>query len=277
MEKISEHRCFGGSVAYYKHASIETKSDMRFSVFLPPQVQFGKVPVLYFLAGLTCTEENFTTKAGAYRYASELGLAIVAPDTSPRGDAVPDEEGWDFGKGAGFYIDATVEPWNENYRMESYIAKELTKLVIEQFPLDETRQGIFGHSMGGHGALTLYFKYPEIFKSVSAFSPICAPSQCRWGEKAFSNYIGTDRKEWKKHDASELVRVSKNKSQSILIDQGGSDPFLKEKLKPEIFEASCGEAGQNLILNYRDGYDHGYFFIQSFVEDHLKHHASLLG
>lgn len=277
MAKLSSHKCFGGTLSYHKHASNETKCDMRFTVFLPPGAEGKKYPFLFFLAGLTCTEENFTTKAGAYKRAAELGIALIAPDTSPRGDDVPDQEGWDFGKGAGFYLDATEAPWNINYRMESYIARELYDLVTKDLPLEKTRCGIFGHSMGGHGALSLYFKYPEIFKSVSAFSPIAAPMQCPWGEKAFTGYLGADKASWKNHDASQLVQLSKNKDVPILIDQGLSDPFLKEQLKPEIFEAACRQAGQKLLMNYREGYDHGYFFIQSFLDAHLEHHASILG
>lgn len=277
MERLSSHKCFGGEVSYYKHASIETKCDMRFTVFLPPQARDGKVPVLFFLAGLTCTEENFTTKANAYKRASELGIALVAPDTSPRGENVPDQEGWDFGKGAGFYIDATESPWSINFRMESYIAKELPELIGPNFAVDMDRCGVFGHSMGGHGALTLYFKYPKIFKSVSAFAPIVRPTQCPWGEKAFTGYLGKDKNVWAEHDASELVKLSIRKDTTILIDQGLSDPFLKEQLKTEVFGSACKEAGQKILLNYREGYDHSYFFIQSFIDDHIEHHASLLG
>lgn len=279
METISSQKCHGGAISVYKHASTETGTDMRFSLFVPPDVQNGAAPVLIWLSGLTCTEENFTTKANAYKRASELGLAILAPDTSPRGDNVPDEAGYDIGKGAGFYVDATQEPWAKNYRMESYITEEIPALMRSAFPgLDTGRMGIFGHSMGGHGALTLFLRHNGLFKSVSAFSPICAPAQCPWGDKAFTVYLGKDQDRWLSHDASALMEgyLDAASLPPILIDQGTADQFLKDQLKPEKFEAACKKAGATLTLRMQDGYDHSYFFIQSFINDHLDHHAAIL-
>lgn len=282
LNKLSEHACFDGRVAYYQHHSATLKCDMRFTVFIPPNSEGKKNPVVTYLAGLTCTEDNFTTKSGAYKLAAELGLVLVAPDTSPRGDHVPDEEAWDFAKGAGFYVDATERPWNENYRMYSYITKELNSLIVENFPVDGARQGIFGHSMGGHGALTLYLKNQDIYKSVSAFAPITSPTQCPWGHKALSKYLGGspdgDMELWAQHDATQLMKsLGDAKARPmILIDQGLSDPFLEEQLKPHLFEEACADVGQKLTLRRHDGYDHGYFFIQSFMEDHLRHHVGIL-
>lgn len=278
LEKISEHGCFGGRLAYYKHASETLKCDMRFTVFTPPKAEGKKLPVVTYLAGLTCTEDNFTTKGAAYKTAAECGLVLVAPDTSPRGDDVPDEDAWDFGKGAGFYVDATESPWDKNYRMASYITQELNSLIVENFPVDATRQGIFGHSMGGHGALTLYLKNRDIYKSVSAFAPIVAPSQCPWGHKALGKYLGEDAEIWAEHDAVALIEKADNAASwpEILIDQGLDDPFLKEQLKPHFFEEACAVAGQKLTLRRHAGYDHGYFFIQSFMEDHIRHHGGIL-
>lgn len=276
METISSQACHGGTISVYKHDAQSTNCAMRFSLFVPPQAVNGAVPVLLWLSGLTCTEENFTTKAGAYKKAAELGIAILAPDTSPRGEDVADAEGYDIGKGAGFYVDATQEPWSRHYRMESYIARELPEFCRKNFPaLDFNRCGVFGHSMGGHGALSLFFRHRDLFKSVSAFSPIVAPSQVPWGTKAFTAYLGNDSAAWKEHDACELARNAKDVPE-ILIDQGTADQFLKEQLKPELFEAACKEAGIPLKLRMRDGYDHSYFFIQSFIDDHLTHHAALL-
>tara|TARA_R110002096_G_scaffold257381_1_gene451029 strand:- start:387667 stop:388506 length:840 start_codon:yes stop_codon:yes gene_type:complete len=278
MELKSAHRCHGGMVNYYSHAADSTKCDMNFSVFLPEQARSGNCPALFYLAGLTCTEDNFTTKAGAYRIAAELGIILIAPDTSPRGDHVPDEDGWDFAKGAGFYVDATEEPWSEHYNMYSYVADELYALIGDNFPVDKNRIGIFGHSMGGHGALTIYLKNRDKFKSVSAFAPIVSPMNCPWGHKALGNYIGEDRTAWANYDACALVSAGGDASSSaeILIDQGLDDPFLKSQLMPERFETACEDVEQKLILRRHQGYDHGYFFISSFVEDHLKHHARIL-
>lgn len=278
MEKLSEHGCFGGRVAYYQHASETLGCDMRFTVFTPPGAEGKKLPIVTYLAGLTCTEENFTAKGGAYATAAECGLVLVAPDTSPRGDHVPDEDAWDFGKGAGFYVDATQSPWDKNYQMYSYITQELNRLIVDNFPVDGARQGIFGHSMGGHGALTLYLKNQDIYKTVSAFAPIVAPSQCPWGRKALGGYLGDDPALWAGHDATELMKKSGDGASRlrVLIDQGLDDPFLDEQLKPHLFEEACVTMGQKLTLRRHEGYDHGYFFIETFMEDHIRHHAGLL-
>lgn len=279
METLSTQKCHGGTVSVYRHQSKETGGDMRFSLFVPPQAADGKVPVLIWLSGLTCTEENFTAKAGAYKRAAELGLAILAPDTSPRGDNVADEAGYDIGKGAGFYVDATQEPWAKHYRMESYVAEELPALMRHEFPgLDAGRIGISGHSMGGHGALTLFLRHKGLFRSVSAFSPICAPTQCPWGQKAFSAYLGKDQSSWLSHDAAALMEAYPDAASlpPILIDQGTADQFLHDQLKPSTFEAACAKAGAELTLRLQDGYDHSYFFIQSFIDGHLDHHAAIL-
>jgi S-formylglutathione hydrolase len=249
---------------------------MRFAVFQPPQARARPVPVLYYLAGLTCTEETFMIKAGAQRVAAELGLMLVAPDTSPRETRYPgDDASWDFGLGAGFYIDATEKPWSGAYRMESYVAEELPVLVAASFPADPKRQGIFGHSMGGHGALSLALRHPQRFRSCSAFAPIAAPSRCPWGEKAFGGYLGADRARWREHDACELV-ARRPFGSPILVDQGLADPFLAEQLLPHLLEAACEKSGQALTLRRHEGYDHGYFFIQTFVADHLRFHSSQL-
>lgn len=276
METLSQHHCHGGVLGYYRHAATETSCAMRFTVFQPPQAQQGTVPVLYFLSGLTCTEDNFTVKAGAYKKAAELGIAIVAPDTSPRGDDVPDDEAYDLGKGAGFYLDATHAPWATHFRMESYVTKELPALIAAQFPaIDATHAGISGHSMGGHGALTLFFRHRDLYKSVSAFSPICAPTQVPWGEKAFTAYLGNDRKAWEQHDAC-ILAASATNVPTILIDQGMADQFLESQLKPALFEGVCAASGIPLTLRRHDKYDHSYFFIQSFIDDHVTHHARTL-
>tara|TARA_R110001599_G_scaffold159240_8_gene346585 strand:- start:155 stop:994 length:840 start_codon:yes stop_codon:yes gene_type:complete len=276
MDIISEQACFGGTQGFYKHTSSETGSEMRFAVYQPPHAKAGKVPVLYYLAGLTCNEETATIKAGAQRYAAEHGLMLVMPDTSPRDVGLPgEEEDWDFGTGAGFYLDAVKEPWAGAYRMYSYVTDELRLLIDGEFNVDVHRVGIFGHSMGGHGALTIALKNPEIYKSVSAFAPISSPMQCPWGEKVFLGYLGTDKASWSEYDATELVKHGKRTSH-ILIDQGGADQFLNEQLKPEIFEGVCKEEGQPLTLRMQDGYDHSYYFIQTFMEDHIRHHATLL-
>lgn len=276
LETISEQRCFGGIQGSYRHASSECNSAMRFSVFQPPQAARGKVPVLYFLAGLTCTEETFMIKAGAQRVAAELGLMLVAPDTSPRQTGVEGATGdWEFGEGAGFYLDATQAPFAKHFRMYSYVARELPELIERHFPGDHARCGISGHSMGGHGALTLALKNPQQYRSVSAFAPIVAPSRVPWGEKAFSRYLGEDRKTWADVDACELL-ARRTFPGTILIDQGSADKFLTEQLRPEWLEAACKASGQSLMLRRQDGYDHSYWFIASFIEDHLRHHAQVL-
>lgn len=277
FEIISETACFGGTIGYYKHQSASTGTEMRFTVFTPAAAKDGPVPVLTWLSGLTCTEDNFTTKAGAYKKAAELGLMIVAPDTSPRGDGVPDDEAYDFGCGAGFYLDATEEPWAEHFKMESYITKDLQEVIFANFAGDRSKQGIFGHSMGGHGALTLGMKNSDIYNSISAFSPIVSPTECPWGQKALSGYLGSDRESWSSYDACKLMQASDGSHGEILIDQGMADPFLEEQLKPQLFEAACGGVGQAVNVRRHDGYDHGYFFISTFVDDHLVHHAKLLG
>ena len=279
MELTSEHGCFGGMQRFYKHDSKEIGLPMRFSVFLPPQATQGPAPALIYLAGLTCNEETFMTKAGAQRMAAELGLVLIAPDTSPRGANAPGEaESWDFGEGAGFYLDATQTPCAKNWRMESYITKELLLLITQNFAVDTQRIGIFGHSMGGHGALTLALRHPALFKSVSAFAPICAPTQCPWGRKAFTGYLGTDESNWATHDATSLMNQFSSAPfpGGILIDQGLTDKFLAEQLHPDLFETACAAAKQPLTLRYNAGYDHGYYFISSFMEDHLRHHARRL-
>ncbi|MDI1300298.1 MAG: S-formylglutathione hydrolase [bacterium] len=281
LQLLSEHACFGGVQRFYQHDSVAIGLPMKFGVFLPPQALCAppqKVPVLFYLAGLTCNEETFAIKAGAQRFAALHGLALVTPDTSPRGAGIPGEaDDWDFGIGAGFYLDATQEPWAAHYRMESYIALELPVVLAAALPLDRNRAGIFGHSMGGHGALTLALKYPQQFRSVSAFAPIAAPARCPWGEKAFSGYLGDDREAWNKHDASVLMAQAKNPfPEGILIDQGLADKFLVNQLHPEQFEAACAAAGQALTLRHHAAYDHGYYFIATFVADHVAHHAGIL-
>ena len=277
LELISEHQCFGGSQRFYKHQSAEIGLPMRFSIFLPPQTQVGKSPALFFLAGLTCTEETFMIKAGAQRVAAEQGLVLITPDTSPRGANIPGEiDSWDFGIGAGFYVDATVAPWNRHYRMYSYI-RELHETVLKEFPVDSERVGIFGHSMGGHGALVIALRNPYLFRSVSAFAPICAPSQCPWGRKAFSGYLGADERNWEQYDATRLMSEMKQPFPAgILIDQGLNDKFLSEQLFPEAFEGACRRAGQPLELRRHNGYDHGYYFISSFIEEHIRFHSERL-
>lgn len=275
LNRLSLVRCFGGEVQFHQHFSTACQCDMTFSVFIPPQASQGPVPVLYFLSGLTCTADNFTTKAGAQRYAAQQGLMLVAPDTSPRGEVPDDEASWDLGKGAGFYVDATEAPWASHYRMYSYVTEELPRLIAAHFPVDSDRQSIMGHSMGGHGALVCALRNPERYRSVSALAPIVAPMHCPWGEKAFSSYLGSDRETWKAYDASELVK-SANFSRSILIDQGEADTFLEVQLKPERFVAACEEAQQLLTLRRQPGYDHSYYFIASFIEDHIKHHVMAL-
>ncbi|MGD9843702.1 MAG: S-formylglutathione hydrolase [Steroidobacteraceae bacterium] len=279
LKCVSQHACFGGHVGFYQHAASSTNCVMKFSVFTPPQAAHGKVPVLYYLAGLTCTEETFMIKAGAQRVAAELGLMLVAPDASPRGVPLPgDSDNWDFGVGAGFYVDATEQPWLQHYRMYSYTTVELPQIIASNFMADMQRQGIFGHSMGGHGALTIGLKNPEQYRSISAFAPIVAPMHCPWGANAFTGYLGDDKTTWQPYDATWLMSQvgSGNAKTPILIDQGLSDQFLDSQLQPQLFEAACQQAGYPLVLRRHAGYDHGYYFISSFVEDHLRHHARLL-
>jgi len=281
MEKISSNQCFGGTQATYKHASDACGTDMQFAIYLPPQAlqeetNNQEVPVLWYLSGLTCTEENATVKAGAQQYAAQQGFALVMPDTSPRGAGIEGEDqDYDLGTGAGFYLDATQAPWSKHYQMSTYITEELQNLVIENFPIDANKQGITGHSMGGHGALTLGLKHPELYRSISAFSPICAPSQCDWGKKAFENYLGNNQQDWQQYDANELV-LAGHKSTEVLIDQGDQDNFLENQLKPEIFSKSCQAMNQPLNLRMQAGYDHSYFFIATFIAEHIAFHAKQL-
>jgi len=282
LELLSEHACHGGVQRFYRHDSATIGLPMRFSVFLPTQalaVPAQRVPALFYLAGLTCTEETFAIKAGAQRFAAEHGLMLVAPDTSPRGAGVPGEaDNWDFGLGAGFYVDATEAPWSAHWRMESYVARELFGLVTTALPADASRIGIFGHSMGGHGALVLAQRHPQRFRSVSAFAPIAAPMQCPWGQKAFSGYLGQDRARWAQYDASALMQAQAAAPfpGGILVDQGLADKFLAEQLHPEAFETACAAVGQPLTLRRHAGYDHGYYFIETFISDHIRHHAAQL-
>lgn len=277
LELVSQAHCFGGEQQYYKHESAVLKCNMRFSIFLPPQAKTAECPVVWYLSGLTCTEDNATVKAGFQRVAAELGLIIVCPDTSPRGDVVADDDAYDLGQGAGFYLNATEQPWARHFQMESYIIDELPELVGANFPADMTRQAISGHSMGGHGALTLAFKKPERFKSVSAFSPICSPINCPWGQKVLPAYLGDNMAAWRKHDACALLEDKGAIEADILVDQGLADNFLEEQLKPELLEAAAAACGQSLEVRRQVGYDHSYFFIASFMEDHLRFHAERLG
>ncbi len=277
METRSQHACFGGTMGFYSHPSTATGTEMRFAVFLPPQAQQGRCPALYYLAGLTCTEETFAIKAGAQRLAAEYGLALVMPDTSPRGLDLPgDTASWDFGVGAGFYLDATAAPWAANYRMASYVTQELPALVEANFPIRPDRRGVFGHSMGGHGALVTALREPSRWHSVSAFAPIANPAAVPWGEKAFTGYLGPDRAAWAAWDASLLVRKRPYPG-PILVDQGRDDQFLTSQLHPEALEQAAAASGQELTLRRQPG-DHSYWFIQTFVADHMAHHArQLLG
>ncbi|HEX9172605.1 MAG TPA: S-formylglutathione hydrolase [Telluria sp.] len=278
LELISEHACFGGTQRFYRHQSQAIGLPMRFSIFVPAAAADARLPVLFYLAGLTCTEETFATKAGAQRVAAAEGMILVAPDTSPRGADVPGEtDSWDFGAGAGFYLDATAEPWSRHYRMYSYIL-ELRALVLANFAADGERVGIFGHSMGGHGALVMALRNPDLFRSVSAFAPIAAPMRCPWGQKAFGGYLGPDSAAWRAWDASELMAgMQAPFPGGILIDQGLDDKFLAEQLYPDAFEAACRQAGQPLELRRHPGYDHGYYFIATMMEDHLRFHRRQLG
>lgn len=278
VELLSDHACRGGTQRFLAHDSAATGGRMRVGVYLPPQASQGPCPVLVFLAGLTCTHETFAVKAGAQRVAAELGLVLVTPDTSPRGTGIEGATAdWDFGEGAGFYLDATAAPWSTRFRMESYVVDELTTLLRSDFAAtcDVDRMGVFGHSMGGHGALTLALRHPGVYRSVSAFAPVAAPMRCPWGEKAFSRYLGGDRSAWAAHDATELVAAG-GRAPPILVDQGLADAFLAEQLRIDDFETACRAAGQPLELRRHAGYDHGYWFVQSFVADHLRHHARTL-
>jgi S-formylglutathione hydrolase len=278
LDIISEHACFGGVQAFYRHDSRETGLPMRFSVFHPPQEQRQLMPVLFYLAGLTCTEETFMIKAGAQRWAAQYGVMLVAPDTSPRNTGIAGaQQDWDFGEGAGFYVDATQAPWSRHFRMESYIVHELRELVLQEFNADAERVGIFGHSMGGHGALMLALRHPQFFRSVSALAPIASPTRCPWGQKAYSRYFGDDRIVWDAHDASELMKQCTTPfPDGILIDQGLGDQFLDAQLRTHDFEHACVVAEQPLDLRWHAGYDHGYYFIATFMEDHLAFHSRRL-
>jgi len=278
VEVLSTQRCFGGVQGFYRHPSDSCGLPMRFSVYSPPQAEHGPVPVLYCLAGLTCNEETFLTKAGAQRMAAELGLMLVAPDTSPRETGIEGEaEDWEFGNGAGFYLDALIDPWSKHFKMASYVSRELPAVIAATFAVDASRSGICGHSMGGHGALTIALRNPGKYRSVSAFAPIVAPSVVPWGAKAFPRFLGEERAHWADYDACALLASGRRFPGKILIDQGMADKFLDAQLRPELFEAACSAAGQALELRRQVGYDHSYYFIQSFIEDHLRHHAVALG
>jgi len=281
IETLSETNCFDGRIGFYRHASTSNRCDMRFAVFVPPQAAHGKVPVLTFLSGLTCTEENFMVKSGAQRMASKLGLMLVSPDTSPRGDGVPDDPDgdYDFGLAAGFYLNATQDPWSRHYHMYDYVTKELPGVIFGNFPGDPERHGLTGHSMGGHGALTIGLRNPGQYKSLSAFAPICTTLHSPWGRKALSYYLGEDTSAWHDYDACEVARNVGDASAfgKILVDQGADDPYLAEQLKPDLLEAACAESGLAVEVRTHLGYDHGYYFISTFMEDHLNHHAAALG
>jgi S-formylglutathione hydrolase len=271
LERIEHRACFGGWQDVYRHRSGVLDCEMNFAVYLPPQAEARKLPVLYWLSGLTCTEQNFITKAGAQRYAAEHGVILVAPDTSPRGEEVADAEGYDLGKGAGFYVNASRVPWSKHYRMYDYVASELPALIEENFPATEAR-AVSGHSMGGHGALIVALKNPGRYRSVSAFSPIVAPSQAPWGEKAFTAYLGEDREAWRAWDAVALIATAQERL-PLLVDQGDADEFLAGQLRPELLRAACEAVGHPLRLRLQSGYDHSYYFIQSFIGEHIAHHA----
>lgn len=273
---LSKHACHGGELGYFQHPSSANDCDMKFAVYTPPQAASGPVPVLYWLAGLTCNEETFVTKACALEHAARLGIMLVAPDTSPRVPLPGDRDSWDFGIAAGFYLDATQAPWSRHYRMYSYVVDELPAIIAGNFRADIARSGIMGHSMGGHGALTIGLKNPAKYRSLSAFAPIASPIQSPWGVKAFTGYLGAYRAAWTTYDATELVKSGHRFASGMLIDQGTADKFLDEQLKPGLLQAACGAAGQPLTLNLRAGYDHGYFFIQTFIADHMAWHARLL-
>lgn len=276
METLSESKCYGGIQKTIRHSSDATNTEMQVSIYLPPSAATKPVPVLYFLSGLTCTEENVAVKGGAQRFAAESGLAFVAPDTSPRGLDLPGEhEDWDFGSGAGFYVDSTESPWSDHYRMYEYVTEELPRLLSTTQPIDTDRASITGHSMGGHGALVVGLRNPDRYASISAFAPIVSPTRCPWGERALSAYLGRDRETWEAYDASRLVAKAPHPHR-ILIDQGTADGFLTEQLKPDLFESACRESGQSLELRMQQGYDHSYFFIASFMADHVDHAARAL-
>jgi S-formylglutathione hydrolase len=274
LERIEQHACFGGFQEVWSHRSAVLSCDMKFAVYVPPQAQLGRLPVLYWLSGLTCNEQNFITKAGAQRHAAEHGIVVVAPDTSPRGADVPDDQAYDLGQGAGFYVNASQAPWSRHYRMYDYVVDELPALIEAHFPVDQ-RRAISGHSMGGHGALVVALKNPGRYRSVSAFSPIVAPSQVPWGEKAFSAYLGGDRQAWRAYDATELL-PSASERLPLLLDQGEADEFLQPQLKPHLLRAAAQAAGHPLELRLRPGYDHSYYFIASFIGEHMAHHAAAL-
>ena len=278
MEQVSANKAFGGVQGVYKHASVETGTEMSFSVYVPPHEDGAKLPVVWYLSGLTCTHANVTEKGEFRKACAELGLIFVAPDTSPRGEGVPDDPAgaYDFGLGAGFYVDATQAPFDRHYRMWSYVAEELPALIAGDFPADMSRQSVMGHSMGGHGALTIGLRHPERFKAVSAFAPIVAPGQVAWGEKALGGYLGEDRAAWRKHDAVALIEDGARVPE-LLVDQGTDDTFLEEQLRPELLRAACEAAGIRLTLNMRERYDHSYYFISSFMGEHLHWHAERLG
>jgi S-formylglutathione hydrolase len=276
MEMVSEAKAFGGTQGVYRHKSATTGTDMTFSVFVPPHDEGTKLPVLWYLSGLTCTHANVTDKGEYRRACVDHGVIFIAPDTSPRGEGVPDDEVWDFGQGAGFYVDATEEPWREHFRMKSYIEEELPALIAGEFACaDMQRQSIMGHSMGGHGALTIALRNPDRFKSVSAFAPISSPTNCPWGEKALTGYLGDDREPWRIYDACTLIREGA-RVKELLVDQGDADSFLKEQLKPDLLEAACREAGIDLTLRMQPGYDHSYLFISTFMRSHIEWHAKRL-
>jgi len=281
IETLSETACFGGRIGFYRHHSTSNNCDMQFSVFVPPHAATGKVPVLTFLSGLTCTEENFMVKSGAQRVAAQLGLMLVSPDTSPRGEGVPDDpdDDYDFGLGAGFYLNATEAPWSQHYHMYDYVTKELPAAVFDNFPGDPERHGLTGHSMGGHGALTIGLRNPQMYRSLSAFAPICTTLHSPWGNKALGYYLGSDTVTWDDYDACEVARNVGDASlfDKILVDQGADDPFLAEQLRPELLQAACAESGLPIELRIHEGYDHGYYFISTFIEEHLRHHAERLG
>ena len=273
LTERGRHRAHGGTVRFYSHPSREIGGEMRLGVFLPEAAENGPVPALLYLAGLTCTEETFLTKAGAIPHAARAGLALVAPDTSPRDRRHPgDDAAWDLGIGAGFYVDATEAPWSDGYRMDAYVTRELPALLAAELPIDAGALGLFGHSMGGHGALALGLRNPGLFRSISAFAPICAPARCPWGEKAFSTFLGPDRAAWRAYDATCLIEDGR-RAPPILVDQGLDDGFLAAQLHPHLFEEACAAAGQPLQLRRHPGYDHGYYFIQTFIADHVAHHA----
>ena len=277
ITSVSSNKCFKGFQKVYKHESKILKCEMKFGIFLPPQAEDQAVPVLYWLSGLTCTEQNFVTKAGAQRYAAEYGIAIVAPDTSPRGCNIEGEdESYDFGSGAGFYVDATEPKWKENYNMYTYVTVELPAVIMANFNVDKDKASISGHSMGGHGALICALKNPGLYRSVSAFSPICNPSVCPWGIKAFTGYLGADKETWKQYDATELVKTYRGPPLNILIDQGKSDNFLEEQLYPKNFVDACRSNNVPVVLRMQEGYDHSYFFISTFIGEHIENHARAL-